>query len=507
MLKGKAPFMAPEQLEGRPSTAAPTSSPWASPSGRPSPSGASTPTRAPYRKLKEILPSVPASLDEIVRKALAHNPADRFPTAAAFADALEHEFRSVLATPRQVGSFMSAVGADKIQRERDAVRNAPKPAEEPPSARASGRTATRNTYGSRRVEEPIPATAVKAFESRPPGARTSAESRPANDTGTDDDPEVAAALQALTELPAERATLNLGPATSAALSAELPKPLIREERTSSPASRRPRPIMDFGPSGRAQHTPTADPGSRTISQRPRASTLQLGAPRREAEAPPAVPPPPPRARPTAQVAAPAAPTRTAELSNLLTRDIGGPDAQAIARPQVTPPPRARQNTPAQRPPAGDAGEATIEFKLVTSKVKDAAERVEHERADKAKPPADDKPALAAPAPRRDHRRPPRDAHRPEGARRSAHRAVPLAHAVAARAQHAPQPLGVGRRPRDRHPRRDLRPHPRAVAPPQRRRSAARSASRISRVSAAPAGGCSCATPAGGRPWRSSSRRA
>ena len=417
MLKGKAPFMAPEQFEGRPvdrraDVFAMGVTLWEAVAlrrlfpGRETYEQALRNTRAPYRKLKEILPSVPASLDEIVRKSLAHNPVERFPTAAAFADALEHEFRSVLATPRQVGSFMAAVAADKIQRERDAVRNAPKPAEEPVAPRTSAR-ATRNTYGARRAEEPIAATAVQAFESRPPAAG-GAGPRPANDTGSDDDPEVAAALLALTEIPADRATVDLGPITPpAAAQAELPAPLLREERTSGPPSRRPRPVVEFGPPARAHHTPTGERAGRlAASQRPRSATLQIGVPRGEVAAElPAVAAPsqsPPRGRGATLAAAPAPHTRSPELSSLLTRDIGGPDAQAVAKPQPQPPPppaRSRQPTPVKRPLGDGAGEATLEFKLVTSKVKEAAERLEQERAEKPKAaPEPRPPSIRAPAP-------------------------------------------------------------------------------------------------------------
>jgi serine/threonine-protein kinase len=410
MLKGKAPFMAPEQFEGRPvdrraDVFAMGVTLWEAIAlrrlfpGRETYEQALRNTRAPYRKLKEILPSVPASLDEIVRKALAHNPADRFPTAAAFADAFEHEFRSVLATPRQVGSFMAAVGADKIQRERDSVRNAPKPAEEPANPRTSGRTSTRNTYGSRRVEEPISPTALQAFESRPP-VQGPIEPRPANDTGADDDPEVAAALQALTEVPAAEATgMNLAPSASGQ-HAELPKPLIRDEGATA-ASRRPRPIVDFSPATKAR-TPVSDPGSRTVSQRPRVGTLQLGAPRRDASADlPMASQPPSRTRTATTPHAAAAPVphaRAADLAPMLTRDIGGPDAQTVSRPNPPAPPRPRQNTPPKRPLGEGVGDSTIEFKLVTGKVKEATERLERERADKVKPLLDDKVLSLRPPP-------------------------------------------------------------------------------------------------------------
>ncbi len=209
MLKGKAPFMAPEQFEGRPvdrraDVFAMGVTLWEAVAlrrlfpGRESYEQAVRNARAPYRRLREILPTVPESLDAIVRKALAHDPNDRYPTAAAFADALEAEFRSILASHRQVGAFMSAVASEKIQRERDAVRKAPKPQED--TGTRNARSPRSTAFGLRRPDSPISASAMRAFDSRPPEKIPSIP--PANDTRhDDDDPEVAAALLALQEMP------------------------------------------------------------------------------------------------------------------------------------------------------------------------------------------------------------------------------------------------------------------------------------------------------------------
>ena len=213
MLKGKAPFMAPEQFEGKPvdrraDVFAMGVTLWEAVAlrrlfpGRESYEQAVRNARAPYRRLKEILPSVPDSLDDIVRKALAPNPADRYPTAAAFADALEHEYRHIIASHRQVGAFMSAVAAEKINREREAVRKAPKPDEG--AARPGGRTTRSTAFGVRRADEPISPHAAQAFDSRPPERLpTVPPEPPANDVSDDDDrdDEVEAALLALKEMP------------------------------------------------------------------------------------------------------------------------------------------------------------------------------------------------------------------------------------------------------------------------------------------------------------------
>lgn len=132
-LKGKAPFMAPEQLEGRPvdrradlfSMAVTL---WESLALRrlyPQRSDAETVGRAnrvPYRPLRGLMGHVPPEVDPICAKGLAYDPSARFATAGEFADALETELRGHIATHRQVAAFMSVVATEKVQRERNAVR-------------------------------------------------------------------------------------------------------------------------------------------------------------------------------------------------------------------------------------------------------------------------------------------------------------------------------------------------------------------------------------------------
>jgi hypothetical protein len=211
--KGKAPFMAPEQLTDRPfdrraDVFAMGVTLWEAIALRRLFKGRETYEQAlrqgpsPYRGLHGFIPEVPASLDAIIARAVAHRPDDRFPTAAAFADALEAELRGAVATPRQVGTFMAAVAAEKVQRERDAVRLAPRP---PAGQRPAA-------FGRRRsglVDEPG-AAAARVFVSRPPALRLTGSPEPANDTG-DDDPEVLAALRALVELPVDNDPAELAP--------------------------------------------------------------------------------------------------------------------------------------------------------------------------------------------------------------------------------------------------------------------------------------------------------
>jgi serine/threonine-protein kinase len=137
VLKGKLPFMAPEQILGRAvdrrvDVFAMGVTLWETMALRrcfPSREGAPLSRLADegYRPLREVAPQVPEALDAICRRALAFDRADRFPTAAAFAEAIEDAFRADLATQRELGQFMSVVAADKLFVEREAARRSSHP--------------------------------------------------------------------------------------------------------------------------------------------------------------------------------------------------------------------------------------------------------------------------------------------------------------------------------------------------------------------------------------------
>ncbi len=393
MLKGKAPFMAPEQFEGKPvdrraDVFAMGVTLWEAVAlrrlypGRESYEQAVRNARAPYRKLKEILPSVPDSLDDIVRKALAPDPADRYPTAAAFADALEEEFRPILASHRQVGSFMSAVASEKIQRERDAVRKAPKPEETSP--RPGARPTRSTAFGVRRPDEPIAHAAAKAFESRPPERfPTVPPEPPANDV-SEDDAEVEAALQALNEMPGDVGEV-----------AELPAPSLHRVQTPAvparprleedlPVARGNTPTRNVGlPARRARSstlmgpTPSQTGARKSTPPRLRSTVANVdnsqfrGIPKARGTlgAPPAAPvkhdelelQPPRRRRapslagPRAMLEAPRAPVEPAE-----------PPSLDLAPATPVPPPPLR---PSVRPLGEGIADSTIEFDLVAKQAR------------------------------------------------------------------------------------------------------------------------------------------
>jgi eukaryotic-like serine/threonine-protein kinase len=66
---------------------------------------------------RELLPTLPTSIEQVVMRALARSRADRHPTAAAFCDALEAAAESAgvtIATSRSVAAFLEGAGFRKL---------------------------------------------------------------------------------------------------------------------------------------------------------------------------------------------------------------------------------------------------------------------------------------------------------------------------------------------------------------------------------------------------------
>ncbi|HEU4413127.1 MAG TPA: serine/threonine-protein kinase [Polyangiaceae bacterium] len=74
--------------------------------------------RKPIPPPSERVPGLPAALDEITLRALARDPAERFPSALAMADALES--LGPVATAREIGSWVGYVARDALE-ERQAL--------------------------------------------------------------------------------------------------------------------------------------------------------------------------------------------------------------------------------------------------------------------------------------------------------------------------------------------------------------------------------------------------
>ncbi len=69
-------------------------------------------------------PGVPLSLDEVCMRALERDPARRYPTAAAFASALDEAYGRKMMPVREVGELVSTRLAGSIERQKLALRRA-----------------------------------------------------------------------------------------------------------------------------------------------------------------------------------------------------------------------------------------------------------------------------------------------------------------------------------------------------------------------------------------------
>lgn len=143
-LKGKAPYMAPEQfanrrVDRRVDVFSMAITIWeALALRRCLPPDLAQPTRRPaYRPLATLLREVPPELDAVLSRGLRLNPEERWRTAGEFADAIERQLRDHIATHKAVGTFVRAFAAEKIAREREAIREAERRAQPTPRAIAT----------------------------------------------------------------------------------------------------------------------------------------------------------------------------------------------------------------------------------------------------------------------------------------------------------------------------------------------------------------------------------
>jgi len=80
-------------------------------------------TSGKYPRAIEVSPKVPKKLDAIVMTAVAPDPADRYPSAVAFAEALEAFAPEIggMATHNEVGELVTTVCGDRVQKRRHEV--------------------------------------------------------------------------------------------------------------------------------------------------------------------------------------------------------------------------------------------------------------------------------------------------------------------------------------------------------------------------------------------------
>ncbi len=79
----------------------------------------------PIPRVSSVRPDLPAALDDVCARALARDPAERFATAAEFADALEAAAASMgIASQRAVGALVQQIAGDRIANVKSRVREA-----------------------------------------------------------------------------------------------------------------------------------------------------------------------------------------------------------------------------------------------------------------------------------------------------------------------------------------------------------------------------------------------
>lgn len=131
----------------------------------------------PVPPLDDELPGA-KELDAVLARALAKDPAERFPTALAFAEALEEVARKhkLLATHAEVGAFVDEIAGEQIRERRRAIRGtkaeevtAPIPTSSPVLPAPTGSTVTATVSAVLEEDEPPqePATIVDPTISDP----------------------------------------------------------------------------------------------------------------------------------------------------------------------------------------------------------------------------------------------------------------------------------------------------------------------------------------------------
>ena len=123
----------------------------------------------PIPRLRDAAPSVPASLEQVVMKALERDPNNRYSSAHEFADAIERATK-VLGGPgnhRTVASYLQKICGERIQRERGRIANGLPPTSES----ASTGSFKAIDFPSDNAPPPRPSVPAPSPSMPPPGQR------------------------------------------------------------------------------------------------------------------------------------------------------------------------------------------------------------------------------------------------------------------------------------------------------------------------------------------------
>lgn len=126
-----------------------------------------------YKRPRDVVESVPQELSDVVMRALARERDERFPTTAAFADAVDSAARAagvVVATPRAVGAFVRELQIHKAPTDLPSglrsLPAAPSIQSSPNVAAAS--TSSGNTPATKVVQESTVTASGSGFAATPP---------------------------------------------------------------------------------------------------------------------------------------------------------------------------------------------------------------------------------------------------------------------------------------------------------------------------------------------------
>ena len=292
----------------------------------------------------ELAVTSPASLDAVVKRAMAKRPDDRFPSAAAFAEALRAALAEAPAKPAEAPDAESTMLARPGAK--PAAAPPPRPAAEPAPARSRLQLFLGVAVAAVVIAAGGAFVLLRPAPTPTPPPAKLAEATPAPTPA----PAPAPAVQPTAEAPAKPAA----EATPPPAPPSAPTPAPRAQVQPAPAEVQPAPAA---PAAEVQPTPTAPaaevqpaPPPTQPEAKPAPAASQQTAPPAEAKPPVTAAPPPVQ---TAQPVVPPTPTPTPTPAPSAAPPAAKPAAQQPAPEQPAPEqPAPQQQAPQQQAAAG-----------------------------------------------------------------------------------------------------------------------------------------------------------